>query len=310
VYNRVNLHSTASSAPSQFGYFNRSGIPDSHFHVAYDGTVEQYVDTSMRAFADLDGNDATISIETQGVAKDGNEPWRPAQVKAIIELVAWIVKTHGIPARAAQDSKIGASSRGISTHRLGIDGNFPTSGVQRGRLQRGGGMHYSRSRGKICPGYKRQEQTYEEVIPGVVALLTPEPAVEVPPFHTRWAMDWLHVTNVPGGEVLRVLGRGDQLWVRDGSGKKVGENWYVQTTAGNWVRSDLTAKVRPFHLREVVEETHVYTGPGTGMTDRLLPVGFEFTVWDGTGTEAADEEWYVQTTSGNWVRSAKTQKAG
>lgn len=164
VYNRINLHSTASSAASQHGYFNRTGIPDSHFHVAYDGTVEQYVDTSMRAFADLEGNDATISIETAGVAKDGNEKWTTAQVEAIAKLVAWIMKTHNIPVRLATDSKIGASSRGLSWHRLGIDGNFPSlPSIQAGRGQRGGGMHYSTSRGKICPGYGRIDQ-----IPGIL----------------------------------------------------------------------------------------------------------------------------------------------
>lgn len=174
VWNRVNLHSTASSAASQFGYFNQSGIPDSHFHVAYDGTVEQYVDTAWRAFADLEGNDATISIETAGVARDGNEPWTPAQVKAIIKLVAWIMKTHNIPVRLATDSKTGASSRGLSWHRLGVDGNFPQlPSIQAGRVQRGGGMHYSSSKGKICPGYKRIDQIHAAVFPGVKALMSP-----------------------------------------------------------------------------------------------------------------------------------------
>src|SRR5690606_10664941 len=40
----------------------------------------------------------------------------------------------------------------------GIDGNFPSSGILAGRLQRGGGMHYSQSRGKECPGSDRIKQ--------------------------------------------------------------------------------------------------------------------------------------------------------
>jgi hypothetical protein len=173
VYNRVNLHSTASSANSQYGYFNQSGIPDSHFHVAYDGTVEQYVDTSMRAFADLEGNDATISIETAGVAKDGNEKWRAAQLASIVKLVAWCMKTHPIPRKLATTAFAGSSSsQGLSWHRLGCDGNFPSlPSIQAGRNQRGGGMRYTKHFGKICPGYGRVTQIHQDVWPGVQRLL-------------------------------------------------------------------------------------------------------------------------------------------
>jgi hypothetical protein len=168
-----------------FNYFNQSGIPDSHFHVAYDGTVEQYVDTSMRAFADLDGNDATVSIETQGVsASTGDEPWRPAQAAAIIKLVAWIMETHNVPRKLATTAFPGsASSQGLSWHRLGCDGNFPAlPSIQAGRTQRGGGMRYSTSYGKVCPGYKRVTQIHQEIWPGVQKALgatpTPKPDPE------------------------------------------------------------------------------------------------------------------------------------
>lgn len=173
VWNRVNIHSTASTASSQFNYFNRSGIPDSHFHVAYDGVVEQYVDTDMQAFADLDGSDATISIETQGVSEStGDEEWRSAQAEAIAKLIAWIMETHPIPRKLAIDSKIGTSSHGLSWHRLGIDGNFPAlPSIQAGRLQRGGGMHYSEDFGKVCPGYKRITQIFSTVWPRTQAIL-------------------------------------------------------------------------------------------------------------------------------------------
>jgi hypothetical protein len=156
VWNRVNLHVTASNAESQYGYFNQSGIPDSHFHVRKDGSAEQYVDTSMQAFADLDGNDATISIETQGL---GGEAWTAAQCETIAQIYAWAVRTHDIALKMASDSKIGTSSQGLSWHRLGIDGNFPAlPSIQAGRLQRGGGMHYSSHFGKVCPGDERIPQ--------------------------------------------------------------------------------------------------------------------------------------------------------
>src|SRR5690606_11798067 len=55
-----------------------------------------------------------------------------------------------IPNKIAADSiPSGTSSHGLSWHRLGIDGNFP-SGLLAGRKP--GGMKYSNSRGKVCPG--------------------------------------------------------------------------------------------------------------------------------------------------------------
>lgn len=176
LYNRMNLHVAVSEAASLHGFFNRTGRVDSHFYVRKDGTVEQYVDTSMRAFADLQGNDATISVETQGGVKNPNgEPWTAAQIKALASLFAWAAKTHGIPMRLATSSKPGAPSRGLSWHRLGIDGNFPKTGILRGRNQRGGGMKYSNAFGKICPGDAKIRQ-----IPAVLDLaklaLKPSPA--------------------------------------------------------------------------------------------------------------------------------------
>lgn len=160
VYNRMNLHVAVSEGSSLHSYFNKPGIPDSHFYVRRDGTVEQYVDTSMRAFADLDGNDATISVETQGM---GGGKWTPQQVESLARLYAWAVKTHGLARKMATSSKPGESSKGLSWHRLGIDGNFPSlPNIRAGRGQRGGGMHYSTSAGKECPGDERIPQ-----IPGI-----------------------------------------------------------------------------------------------------------------------------------------------
>jgi hypothetical protein len=162
VHNRVNLHVAVSEASSLHGFFNQSGIADSHFYVRRDGVVEQYVDTSMNAFADLEGNDATISVETQGF---GGGEWTTAQLEFLACIFAWAAETHGIPVRLASSSKTDSTSRGLSWHRLGIDGNFPAlPSILAGRLQRGGGMHYSQSTGKECPGSQRIPQ-----IPGILA---------------------------------------------------------------------------------------------------------------------------------------------
>lgn len=159
AYNRMNLHVAVSETTSLFSFFRKVGV-DSHFYVRKNGIIEQYVDTSLRANADLEGNDATISVETQGGLKNANgEPWTEAQLKALAELFAWAVKTHGIKVQIASSSKIGEESKGLSWHRLGINGNFPAlPSVLAGRNQRGGGMYYSRAAGKACPGDSKIKQ--------------------------------------------------------------------------------------------------------------------------------------------------------
>jgi hypothetical protein len=218
VHNRVNLHVAVSEGSSLHSYFNKTGIPDSHFYVRRDGTVEQYVDTSMRAFADLEGNDATISIETQGMGKG---QWTPQQVESLAQLYAWAVRTHGVARKIASDSKPGKSSQGLSWHRLGIDGNFPSSGILAGRLQRGGGMHYSQSRGKECPGPDRIQQVpqifarAEEILDGAKARPT-TPTQEVPDMDATQAKQLSEVHAI----LMRKLPDGsgattpDQIWAR------------------------------------------------------------------------------------------------
>lgn len=196
AYNRVNLHVAVSEAASIHAVFNRAGAADSHFYVRKDGTVEQYVDTAYRANADYEGNDATISIETQGgVSKPDTEPWTDKQIQALAELYAWAVKKHGIKNQIAKDSRLGDTSKGLSWHRLGIDGNFP-AGVLGGRV--GAGMKYSTSRGKACPGSAKILQ--------IPAIFEAAQAIINPP---KKKGDWYHVTGVSKGDRLmgRIAGR-------------------------------------------------------------------------------------------------------
>lgn len=160
LYSRVNLHVAVSEAASLHTVFNKSGAADSHFYVRKNGTVEQYVDTSMRANADYQGNGSSISIETQGgVSNSATEKWTAAQVETLAKLYAWCVVQHKIAVRLATSSKVDASSNGLSWHRIGIDGNFPAlPSILAGRLQRGGGMYYSTSKGKTCPGNAKIQQ--------------------------------------------------------------------------------------------------------------------------------------------------------
>lgn len=247
IYNRVNLHVAVSEAASLHGAFNRAGQPDSHFYVRKDGTVEQYVDTAWRANADLEGNDATISIETQGgVTKPDSEKWTDAQVKALAALYAWVIETHGIAKKIATDSKIGASSHGLSWHRLGVDGNFPSlPDITAGRNQRGGGMKYSTSRGKLCPGAGKIRQ-----IPTIFALATDEvgpvskPSAPKPPTPKPSAPALKPSGGYTGGSIVDYLASIKQpstFSARSALAKKHGITPYTGTASQN---TALLAKLR------------------------------------------------------------------
>lgn len=162
VWNRMNLHVAVSEAETLHHVFNVPKQVDSHFYVRRSGAIEQYVDTDWQAFADLEGNDATISVETQGMGGGG---WTEEQRESLARLYAWAVRTHGIAKKMATSSKIGTESKGLSWHRLGCDGNFPPlPSILAGRNQRGGGMRYTKHFGKVCPGDGRVPQ-----IPGIFA---------------------------------------------------------------------------------------------------------------------------------------------
>lgn len=160
--NAVILHSTASNADSQFNWFNNpSSYSSSHFHVAKDGKVEQMIDTNYGSWANSAANNRSITIETAGVMTE-DEKWTDEQVLSLIKLITWITKEHKISVKQMGSSL--ASETGIGWHRLGIDGNFPSTGILRGRLQIGKGELWSKSRGKVCPGTLRIQQ-----IPGIIA---------------------------------------------------------------------------------------------------------------------------------------------
>lgn len=102
----VVLHTAVSNGTSLFSFFNgRSAGVESHFYVREDGTVEQYIDTDVRADAQLDGNPYAVSIETwdgAGRVWDGRvtadiPAWNAKQLGALAELLAWICTTHRIP---------------------------------------------------------------------------------------------------------------------------------------------------------------------------------------------------------------------
>lgn len=202
MFYRVTLHVAAVETKTLYGGFNREGAPDSHVYVRYDGSIEQYVEDHYWAFADLEGNDASFSVESQGL---GDGSWSDAQVESIAQIYAWQVATRGVPLRMATDSKVGESSHGLAWHRLGVDGNFPAlPSPLAGREERGGGMHWSKSFGKVCPGEKRILQIpavfsrAAEIVLGTVPVSNPIPAPQPAPApidRRKYKMDFIDLTN-------------------------------------------------------------------------------------------------------------------
>lgn len=143
------LHVDAGNAESLYAYFNGpSGGIESHFHIAKDGTIEQYRDTSREADANYRGNSWTsggrryglISIETQGY---GSGEWTSAQLASIKRLLAWLSDEHNFPLRVAPSWQ----GPGVGYHVMfGAPG--PWTPVA-----------------KSCPGPDRIEQFNDDIVP-------------------------------------------------------------------------------------------------------------------------------------------------
>lgn len=113
----VILHTAVSTADSLYPYFSRDSVHvESTFYVQSDGGSEQYMDTNRRADCNRDANGFAISVETEdNGASDPADipPWTKAQFAALVELVAWCCRTHGIPAVKAGSW----DGQGIGYHR-------------------------------------------------------------------------------------------------------------------------------------------------------------------------------------------------
>lgn len=155
-HRRMNLHVAVTNADSLFSMFSNSNAACSHFYVAKDGTVEQYIDTKYRSASDMNGNDSTISVETAGglgnSAKLNAEKWTPEQVEALAKLWEWAQETHGIKNQVAKNTQTNDNSSGLSWHRLGVIGNFRGRGGVLETSYHTGGILYSKAKGKECPG--------------------------------------------------------------------------------------------------------------------------------------------------------------
>lgn len=155
-HRRMNFHVAVYDGDSLFEMFTKSNAACSHFYVAKDGTVEQYIDTKYRSASDMNGNDSTISVETAGGLGNSkqlnSEKWTPEQVEALAKLWKWAQETHGIKNQVAKNTQTNDNSSGLSWHRLGVKGNFQGRGGVLATSYLTGGILYSKAKGKECPG--------------------------------------------------------------------------------------------------------------------------------------------------------------
>lgn len=121
-WRRMNRHVAVSEASSLYGMFSHSNSACSHFYVAKDETSEQYIDTKYRSASDMNGNDNTISVETQsGVRNPGGEPRTDEQDEALVKPAQ---DTYEIKNQIAKNTQSSDNSAGPSWQLLGVEGNF------------------------------------------------------------------------------------------------------------------------------------------------------------------------------------------
>lgn len=114
-----------------------------HFYIGRSGTLYQFMDTSVRADANVKANAFAISVETWDNGGDVNGVWNDAQLATAWRLAAWCCATHGIKKAPATTWNGG----GIGGHNW-----FPTEWA--------GGP-------RACPGPNRSAQIRNVIIPYV-----------------------------------------------------------------------------------------------------------------------------------------------
>lgn len=144
------MHSIAAPWTEQriYEYWRDSTNLESHFGLAFDGDLGQFIGTQTRADANAQANrrgDGTgaVSIETASNLQH-TDPWTDAQMASLIRLGVWLHREHGIPLRVCRSW----DDPGFGYHRL-----FSQWSVG----------------GTACPGDARVRQFREVVFPGIVA---------------------------------------------------------------------------------------------------------------------------------------------
>ena len=156
-YDSVCVHTIVGYAPAAAAHFSTHDT----------GQIDQKRDTKYQSAANLNGNYRCIAVENEDHGPEYGSwsgsnvpPFTDDQCEAIAKILVWCYQTHGIPLVLMPDSK--PTSRGVSYHRQGIDGNF--SGYAYGGRVPGGEL-WSSAYGKVCPGDNRISQLINIIIP-------------------------------------------------------------------------------------------------------------------------------------------------
>jgi hypothetical protein len=165
----VNVHTMVGTLNGTESWFSGAGRAYSHFGLGGSGEVRQWQDLTWRAASDLQGNPWSISWETEdmgphfGAWSGSNVPaWTDNQVHELIDGLAWCCARFNIPPVLALNSL--PTPNALSYHRLGVD-----------PWRVDGGLRYSSSYGKVCPGDRRIDQFRTEVVPEVARRLSTPP---------------------------------------------------------------------------------------------------------------------------------------
>jgi peptidoglycan hydrolase-like protein with peptidoglycan-binding domain len=137
-----------------YEYWRDSTNLESHFGLAFDGALWQYIGTQTRADANASANrraDGTgaVSVETASNLEH-TDPWTDPQIESLIGLGVWIHHAHEVPLRICRTW----DDPGYGYHRLFAQ--WSTSGT-------------------ACPGNARVDQFRGEVFPGIVAAVGGHP---------------------------------------------------------------------------------------------------------------------------------------
>jgi hypothetical protein len=105
---------------SLHGFFsNPNSRVSTHFWVAKDGRLEQYVDTALRCWGGMNLNQSYVQIETEGCATPPHaEPMTEAMVNALARLYAEGMARHGWQPRHANAN----GQPGLGYHRMAGSG--------------------------------------------------------------------------------------------------------------------------------------------------------------------------------------------
>lgn len=146
---RVTVHIAVTRSADIYGPQKGAGGSYAHFYNPRSGAPRQHQTMDRRAAADLNGSNASISVEHAGLVGDA---MTDSQLTNLAKIFAWAVIHCGVPNRIATVGNLS----GLAWHRLGIDGNFGAYDPDDRRTwcRKQTGAVWSSAQGKTCPTNK------------------------------------------------------------------------------------------------------------------------------------------------------------